>query len=212
LVALVFFTLLAHFLGWQVETIGSRFGEIPHAFPKPELPTVTFETLIPLIPSIFAITLLGGIESLLSAVVADGMIKSKHRPNMEFVAQGFANVASPIFGGIPVTGAIARTATNVHNGGRTPVAGIVHSIVLLLIMLFLGEWVKYIPLSCLAGILVLVAYKMGEWKAFARMLKESRASMTIILATFLVTVGIDLIAGILVGTILTIIFRRFTNQ
>ena len=209
LVALIVFTLLAHFLGLHVETIGSRFGDIPHNFPKPVIPNITLETLIPLVPSIFAVTLLGAIESLLSAVVADGMIGGEHRPNMEFVAQGFANVTSPIFGGIPVTGAIARTATNVHSGGRTPVAGIIHSVVLLLIMLFLGEWVKYIPLSCLAGILVLISYKMGDWGSFQEMLKDSRTSMIIIWATFLITVAIDLTAGILVGTILAIILRGF---
>jgi SulP family sulfate permease len=212
LVALIVFTLLAHFLGLHVETIGSRFGEIPHNFPKPVFPSVTLEILIPLIPSIFAITLLGGIESLLSAVVADGMIKGQHRPNMEFVAQGFANITSPIFGGIPVTGAIARTATNVHSGGRTPVAGIVHSIILLLIMLFLGQWVKYIPLSCLAGILVLICYKMGDWKNFARMLKDSRTSMVITLSTFLITVVVDLVVGIIVGTILAVLLKGFIRK
>ncbi len=205
LIALVLSALAAYFLKLPVDTIGSRFGEIPHYFPRPIIPKVSLEIIIPLIPSIFAITLLGGIESLLSAVVADGMIAGKHRPNMEFIAQGVANITSPLFGGIPVTGAIARTATNVNSGGRTPVAGIVHAIFLLLVMFFLGAWVKYIPLACLAGILVLVAYNMSEWHSFLKLLRQSKSEMITLLGTFLVTVTIDLIWGILIGIFLSLV-------
>jgi SulP family sulfate permease len=208
LVALVLATFGVQFLRLPVDTIGSRFGEIPHHFPPAVIPNISLETIIPLIPSIFAIALLGGIESLLSAVVADGMIEGKHRPNMEFIAQGIANVASPIFGGIPVTGAIARTATNVNSGGRTPIAGIVHSVFLLLVMLFFAKWVKYIPLSCLAGILVLVAYNMSEWRSFLKLCKISQNDMIVLLGTFLVTVMVDLIAGILIGIILAIVLGK----
>src|SRR5207344_2713193 len=143
-------------------------------------------------PSAVAIALLGGIESLLSAVVADGMIGSRHRSNMELVAQGVANIASPIFGGIPATGALARTATNVRNGGRTPVAGMVHALFVLLVMLFFGKWAALIPMATLAGILVVVAYHMSEWRTFRGELRSPRSDVVVLVTTFLLTVLVDL--------------------
>ncbi len=149
------------------------------------------------------IALLGAIESLLSAVVADGMIGSKHDSNTELVAQGVANVITPFFGGIPATGAIARTATNVKNGGRTPVAGIIHAVTLLLIMLFFGTWAKLIPMPCLAGILIVVAYNMSEWRSFASIFKGSFFDISILLVTFFLTVFVDLTVAIEVGVVLS---------
>jgi SulP family sulfate permease len=196
--------VVVHFLTLPVETIGSRFGEIPNNFPGPVIPKIDLETIKQLTSPILAIALLGGIESLLSALVADGMIGGRHRSNMELIAQGIANIVSPLFGGIPVTGAIARTATNINNGGRTPVAGMVHAIILLLIMLFLGKWVVYIPLACLAGILVVVAYNMSEWHSFVMLLKSPRSDVSVLWGTFLITVVFDLTMAIQIGVILSI--------
>ncbi len=165
-VALVVTTIMVKVLDLPVETIGSRFGEIHAALPMPRIPSIAWDDMGRLVQPAFTIALLGGIESLLSAVVADGMIGSRHRSNMELVAQGVANIASPIFGGIPATGALARTATNVRNGGRTPVAGMVHALFVLLVMLFFGKWAALIPMATLAGILVVVAYHMSEWRTF----------------------------------------------
>jgi SulP family sulfate permease len=209
LVALIVSTLVVQFLNLPVETIGSRFGEIPNNFPGPVIPKIDLETIKQLTSPIIAIALLGGIESLLSAVVADGMIGGRHRSNMELIAQGVANIVSPLFGGIPVTGAIARTATNINNGGRTPIAGIVHAGVLLLIMLFLGKWVIYIPLACLAGVLVIVAYNMSEWHSFVMLLKSPRSDVMVLWGTFLITVIFDLVMAIQIGVILSIfLFMR----
>jgi SulP family sulfate permease len=149
------------------------------------------------------IALLAAIESLLSAVVADGMIGGKHRSNVELVAQGVANLASPLFGGIPATGAIARTATNIKNGGRTPVAGIVHALTLLLITLFVGRLAALIPLATLAGILIIVAYGMSGWRTFAAELRAPRSDVAVLLATFLLTVIVDLTIAIEVGMVLS---------
>jgi sulfate permease, SulP family len=165
-IALVLTTAAAQLMHLDVASIGSRFGAIDVSFPAPHLPVVTVQTLLQLVGAAFAIAALGGIESLLSAVVADGMIGSRHRSNMELVAQGVANVVTPLFGGIPATGAIARTATNIRAGGRTPVAGIVHAITLLLITLFAGKWAALIPMATLAGILMVVAYNMSEWRTW----------------------------------------------
>jgi SulP family sulfate permease len=185
-----------------VETIGSRFGIISSSFPKPEIPFVDFATIKHLIQPAFTIALLCAIESLLSAVVADGMIGGNHRSNMELVAQGAANIVSSLFGGIPATGAIARTATNVKNGGRTPVAGMVHAIVLLIILLIAGKWASYIPIANLAGILVIVAYNMSEWRNFKSILKGPRGDVAVLLITFFLTVLIDLTVAIEVGIVL----------
>ncbi|MGH7584292.1 MAG: SulP family inorganic anion transporter [Gemmatimonadales bacterium] len=185
-----------------VETIGSRFGAIHAGLPAPILPHVTVARISQLIGPAFTIALLGSVESLLSAVVADGMIGGRHRSNMELVAQGIANIASPLFGGIPATGAIARTATNVKNGGRTPVAGMVHAITLLLITLFFGRWAGLIPMAALAGILVVVAYHMSEWRSFRSLLRSPRSDVLVLVVTFLLTVFVDLTTAIEVGMVL----------
>ena len=202
LVALVVTATAVRVLGLDVETIGSRFGEIHLGLPRPRMIEVDW-SLVPLLtgPAI-SIALLGGIESLLSAVVADGMIGSRHRSNMELVAQGLANIATPFFGGIPATGAIARTATNVRNGGRTPVAGIVHALALLIITLFLGPLVAWVPLAALAAILVMVAYHMSEWRVFAAEFSAPRSDIAVLLVTFLLTVLVDLTVAIQVGMVL----------
>jgi len=202
LVAVVFFTLLVYFFQWPVETIGSRFGEIPHTLPKPLFPALSVDRLRELSSPAITIALLAAIESLLSAVVADGMIGGKHRSDMELIAQGAANILSPIFGGIPVTGAIARTATNINNGGRTPVAGIIHSLFLLLVLLFLGPLVAYIPLACLAAVLTIVAYNMSEWRSFQMVLRSPRSDVLVLLVTFFLTVLVDLTVAIETGMVL----------
>jgi SulP family sulfate permease len=201
-VALIVTTALVRLLGIEVETIGSRFGAIPSSLPAPRLPSVDLQTIGELIGPAFTIALLAAIESLLSAVVADGMIGGKHRSNMELVAQGIANIASPLFGGIPATGAIARTATNVKNGGRTPVAGMVHAVTLLLITLFFGRWAGYIPFATLAAILVVVAYHMSEWRTFRAEFTAPRSDLIVLLTTFVLTVAVDLTVAIQVGMVL----------
>lgn len=201
-VALLVMTLLVRLAGLDVETIGSRFGEISSSLPAPSVPQVSMATLSELAAPAFAIALLAAIESLLSAVVADGMIGGRHRSNMELVAQGVANIASPLFGGIPATGAIARTATNVKNGGRTPVAGMVHALTLLLITLFFGRLAAYIPFATLAAILVVVAYHMSEWRAFRAEFTAPKSDLIVMLATFLLTVIVDLTVAIQVGMVL----------
>lgn len=166
-----------------------------------------------LIQPAFTIALLGGIESLLSAVVADGMFGGNHKSSMELVGQGVANITSSLFGGIPVTGAIARTATNVKNGGRTPVAGIIHAFMLLLIMLVAGKWATLIPLSCLAGILLVVAYNMSEWRSFIAVFRTSKSDGAVLLSTFALTVFVDLTIAIEIGMVLAafLFMRRMTQ-
>jgi sulfate permease, SulP family len=202
LVAILVTTAAVQWLQLPVETIGSKFGNIPSALPVPVMPDLDFATIRNLIQPAFTIALLGGIESLLSAVVADGMIGGNHRSNMELVAQGTGNIFSSIFGGIPATGAIARTATNVKNGGRTPVAGMTHTIVLLIIMLFVGKWAVLIPMATLAGILAVVAYNMSEWESFVSVLKGPKSDVAILLTTFLLTILVDLTVAIEIGMIL----------
>lgn len=209
LIAIIVATLIAKLFNMDVATIGSKYGEISSAFPKPSIPSVSFGELAGLIRPAFTIALLGGIESLLSAVVADGIIGSKHRSNMELVAQGAANIASGIFGGIPATGAIARTVANIKNGGRTPVAGMVHSVVLLLIMLIFMPMAKMIPLCTLAAILMVVAYNMSEWRTFVGLLKSPKSDIFVLLVTFTLTVLIDLVVAIEVGIVLaSILFMK----
>jgi len=202
LVAIIVTTVAVQWLRLPVETIGSRFGTIPSSLPKPVMPQLDLATIKNMIQPAFTIALLGGIESLLSAVVADGMIGGNHRSNMELVAQGTANMASALFGGIPATGAIARTATNVKNGGRTPVAGMVHALTLFAIMAFAGKWAAYIPMATLAGILVIVAYNMSEWENFVSVLKGPGSDTAILLTTFLLTVLVDLTVAIEIGMVL----------
>jgi SulP family sulfate permease len=201
-VALIVVTMLANLFHLPVETIGSRFGVLHAGLPMPSLPHVTGAEIKLLIGPAFTIALLGAVESLLSAVVADGMIGGRHRSNVELVAQGIANIASPIFGGIPATGAIARTATNIKNGGRTPVAGMVHALTLLVITLFVGKYAAVIPLAVLAAILVMVAYHMSEWRTFRSVLSAPRSDVLVLLATFLLTVLVDLTVAIQVGMVL----------
>ncbi|HSJ11998.1 MAG TPA: SulP family inorganic anion transporter [Gillisia sp.] len=203
IVAIVLSTVVVYFFDLPVETIESRFGEIPNSISLPEVPQVNFAIIQQLIGPAIAIALLGSIESLLSAVVADGMTGGRHRSNMELVAQGTANIFTGLFGGIPATGAIARTATNIKNGGRTPISGIVHAIVLLLIMLLFAPVAKLIPLSCLAGILVVVAWHMGEWHHFFSLFKSNRMDVVVLLTTFFLTVFFDLILAIEIGMILS---------
>jgi SulP family sulfate permease len=196
-----------------VETIGSKFGAIAASFPRPAFPTITLERIRELSGAAFTIGLLGAVESLLSAVVADGMIGGRHRSNMELVAQGIANIATPLFGGIPATGAIARTATNVKNGGRTPVAGIIHALTLLLITVFLGRWVAWIPMATLAAILVIVAYHMSEWRTFRSEFGAPRSDIVVLLATFTLTVLVDLVIAIQVGVVLAaFLFMRRMSE
>jgi SulP family sulfate permease len=202
LIALILASAVARWLELDVDTIGTRFGEIRLGVPTPRPLEVDWALVPVLIGPAVSIALLGGIESLLSAVVADGMIGGRHRSNMELVAQGLANVATPFFGGIPATGAIARTATNVKNGGRTPVAGIVHAIALLVIALFLGPLVAWVPLAALAAILVIVAYHMSEWRVFIAEFSAPRSDIAVLLTTFLLTVLVDLTVAIQVGMVL----------
>ncbi|MEW5917438.1 MAG: sulfate permease [Gemmatimonadota bacterium] len=201
-VALIVVTALVRLFDVPVETIGSRFGGISASLPSPTLPNVTWEQARQLVGPAITIAMLGAIESLLSAVVADGMIGGRHRSNMELVAQGAANVVTPLFGGIPATGAIARTATNVKNGGRTPVAGMIHALTLLLITLFFGRWAALIPLATLAAILVVVAYHMSEWRAFRVELTAPRSDVAVLLVTFGLTVLVDLTVAIEAGMVL----------
>jgi len=200
-IAILIVSALTYFAEPDVATIGSVFGDIPAKFHF-ELPGISWDQIHIYIGPAITIALLGGIESLLSAVVSDGMIGSTHRSNTELISQGIANIVTPLFGGIPATGAIARTATNVKNGGRTPVAGMVHAITLLLIMLFLGQYARLIPMSCLAGILMVVAYNMSEWKSFISILKGSVFDIIVLLVTFFLTVLIDLTVAIEVGIVL----------
>ncbi len=209
LIAILLTTAVMQFLHLPVETIGSKFGSIPSSLPAPVFPHLDTATIRNLIRPAFTIALLAGIESLLSAVVADGMIGGNHKSNMELIAQGIANIFSAVFGGIPATGAIARTATNVKNGGRTPVAGMIHAITLLLILLFFGKWASLIPMATLAGILIVVAYNMSEWQHFLFVLKGPRSDMAILLTTFLLTVLVDLTVAIEIGMVLaSFLFMR----
>ena len=201
-VALMAVTAAVQLLDLPVETIGQRFGAVPSSLPSPALPSLPFGEWSGLVAPAFTIALLAAVESLLSAVVADGMIGSRHRSNVELVAQGVANIAAPIFGGIPATGAIARTATNVRSGGRTPVAGIIHALTLLVILLAAGRWAALIPMPALAGILVVVAYHMSEWRGFRNELRGPRSDVLVLLATFLLTVLADLTVAVQVGMVL----------
>lgn len=203
IIAIVLSTMVVTIFDMPVDTIESNFGNIPNQLGLPHFPKVSFDTIQALIQPAFAIAILGSIESLLSAVVSDSMIGGKHRTNMELVAQGAANIMSSLFGGIPATGAIARTATNVKNGGRTPITGIVHALVLLAIMLLFAPYAKLIPMSCLAGILMVVAYHMSEWKQFRSILKGNRMDIIILLTTFFLTVIFDLVIAIEIGIVLS---------
>ncbi|PLX42860.1 MAG: sodium-independent anion transporter [Deltaproteobacteria bacterium] len=209
LVAILLWTIAAHIFNLPIETIGSRFGEVSASIPTPSLPSIDIATIKSLLSPALAIALLGAIESLLSAVVSDGMTGYRHKPDAELVAQGLANIGSALFGGIPATGAIARTATNVKNGGRTPVAGVVHALVLLAIMILFGGWAALIPIPVLSGILLVVAYNMSEWRLFARLLKSPRSDVLVLAVTFILTVLVDLTVALEVGVVLAaMLFMR----
>ncbi len=209
LVAIIVITLLGILLKSMgvegLDTIGDRFS-IKASLPGAEVPNITWENVKELLPVAVTIALLGAIESLLSATVADGVINDKHNSNTELIAQGVANIVTPIFGGIPATGAIARTMTNIDNGGRTPIAGIIHAVVLLLILLFLMPLAQYIPMACLAGVLVIVAYNMSEWRTFKSMLNNPKSDVAVLLVTFFLTVVFDLTIAIQVGIVIASLF------
>ena len=204
-VALLLATVIVQVFNLNVDTIETRFGEIPSSIPIPQIPYFDFTLVKELILPATTIAILAAIEALLSAVVADGMIGGKHKSNMELVANGVANIFSPLFGGIPVTGAIARTATNIKNGGRTPIAGIVHAITLLVIMIFLGSLAKLIPMAALAAILIVVSFNMSEMHLFKRLLQSPRSDVVVLLTTFFLTVIFDLTIAIEVGMFLAVI-------
>lgn len=202
LIAILITTVIVQWFHLPVETIGTRFGQIHASIPDPVVPDISFKLIREMLQPAFTIALLGAIESLLSAVVADGMIGGNHRSNTELIGQGVANIGSSIFGGIPATGAIARTATNVRNGGRTPVAGMIHATVLFLILIFFGNLASYIPLSCLAGVLVVISINMSEYKNFISILKGPKGDVAVMLTTFLLTVLVDLTIAIQIGIVL----------
>lgn len=199
--------LLTRLTGIELATIGSKFPELGAgmSFPKPEFPSMDFQTLRGLVSPAFTIALLAAIESLLAATVTDGVTGRHHDSNAELIGEGVANIVTPLFGGIPATGAIARTMANINNGGKSPVSGIVHAITLLLIYLFLMPYAIYIPLSCLAAILVIVAYNMSEWRTFVYLMKGDRQSVAVLLVTFLLTVIVDLTVAIEFGVLLAIV-------
>ena len=206
LIAIILMTIVAlllkNFAGvLSIETIGDRFS-ISNELPAAQVPDMNWETIKSLVSPAITIAILGAIESLLSATVADGVIGDHHDSNTELVAQGLANIDSPLFGGIPATGAIARTMTNINNGGKTPVAGIIHAVVLLLIFLFLMPLAKYIPMACLAGVLVVVSYGMCGWRSFLELMKNPKSDVTVLLITFFLTIIFDLTIAIEVGLII----------
>ena len=211
LIALIVATLasllLNKFAGISFATIGSKFPELANGLPmpKPVMPALDFETVKNLVSPAFTIAILCAIESLLAAMVADGVTGKKHNANTELIGQGVANIVTPLFGGIPATGAIARTMASINNGGKSPVAGIIHAVVLLLIYLFLMPYAVYIPLSCLAAILVMVAYNMSEWRSFKYLLRGDKSDVAVLIITFLLTVIVDLTVAIEVGVVLAII-------
>ncbi|MDR2448608.1 MAG: sulfate permease [Prevotellaceae bacterium] len=215
LVAIIITTIFATLSGMDVETIGSRFPELAggSSLPSPEAPTMNAKVIRMLIQPAFTIAILGAIESLLAAMVADGVTGKKHHSNTELIAQGVANIVAPIFGGIPATGAIARTMTNINNGGKTPVAGIIHAVVLALIFICLMPLAVHIPLACLAGILVMVAYNMSEWRSFKALLRNPRSDVIVLLTTFFLTVFLDLTIAIEFGLLMAgILFLKRVSE
>jgi SulP family sulfate permease len=202
LIAILVGTFVVQYFQLPVDTIASRFGGMPSGLPSPQFPTVTWSSFQELFSPAITIAILAALESLLSAVVADGMTGTRHRSNMELIGQGAGNIASAIFGGIPATGAIARTATNIKSGGKTPVAAIIHAAFLLLVLLLIGKWATMIPMATLGAVLVVVAYNMSEWREFRRLLKSPRGDVAVLLATFLLTVLIELTVAIQVGILL----------
>jgi len=209
LIAIIAMTALAYLLRTKfginnIETIGDKFN-ISATLPHATTPAINFDTIRTLLPVAFTIAMLGAIESLLSATVADGVIGDRHNSNTELIAQGIANIITPIFGGIPATGAIARTMTNINNGGKTPIAGIIHAIVLGIILLFLGNLTKHIPMACLAGVLMIVAYNMSEWRTFRSLMRNSKSDVAVLITTFLLTVIFDLTIAVEIGLLMAIL-------
>lgn len=206
LVAIILMTVGVYFLNahtnFHVTTIGDQFGEIKASIPSLQVPNLSWENVKGLFPTAMVIAVLGAIESLLSATVADGVCGDHHNSNQELIGQGVANICTPLFGGIPCTGAIARTMTNINNGGRTPIAGIVHAIVLLVIFLVLMPLAAYIPMSCLAGVLVIVSYNMSGWRTFMQLMKNPKSDVIVLLITFFLTVVFDLTIAIEVGLLI----------
>lgn len=217
LIAIILMTIvvliLKNYAGvYSIETIGDRFS-ITSELPNARVPEMTWDTIKQLVSPAITIAILGAIESLLSATVADGVIGDHHDSNTELIAQGVANLASPLFGGIPATGAIARTMTNINNGGRTPIAGIIHAGVLLLIFLFLMPLAQYIPMACLAGVLVVVSYGMSGWRSFLALMKNPKSDVTVLVITFLLTIIFDLTVAIEVGLIIAcLLFMRRMSE
>ncbi|MDR1718525.1 MAG: sulfate permease [Dysgonamonadaceae bacterium] len=217
LIAIIIMTvvvyILKHFCGISgIETIGDRF-EINASLPDPITIPINFNTINLLFPTAFTIAMLCAIESLLSATVADGVTGDRHNSNTELIAQGVANMVTPIFGGIPATGAIARTMTNINNGGKTPMAGIIHAVILLLILLFLGPLTKHIPMACLAGVLIIVSYNMSEWRTFRSLLKNPKSDVIVLVTTFFLTVFFDLTIAIETGLLIAmLLFMRRVSE
>ena len=200
--ALVLATCAVYFFKLPVETIGTRFGGIPSGLPHLQIPKFRTDLIHGLLGPAFTVAMLGAIESLMSAVVSDRMSNDRHNPNVELIGQGVANVFSPMFGGLPATGAIARTATNIRAGAQSPMAGIIHALTLLCILLFAAPLVSYVPMAALAGILMIVAYNMGEWREIPQLLKLTKTDISIWLVTFALTVFADLTVAVQAGMIL----------
>jgi SulP family sulfate permease len=207
IVAVACTSALVGLLGLPVETIGSRFGDLPNTLPWPEIPEISFERVVELLPSAFVIAFLAGVESLLSAMVADRMILGHHRPNAELLAQGAANIGSALFGGLPATGAIARTATNIRAGGKTPIAGLIHALTILLIMSLASQLVGYMAMPALAGLLMLTAWNMSEPHKFCGYLTERKSDVFLLALTAVLTVLVDLTVAIGVGVALGLALR-----
>jgi SulP family sulfate permease len=202
LIAILVVTAVVQIFQLPVETIESRFGGVPNSLPTPQIPSIDWQMVKEMFSPALTIAILAGLESLLSAVVADGMMGTRHRSNMELIAQGTGNIVSVIFGGVPATGAIARTATNIKSGGKTPVSAIIHCVFLLLVLLFIGKWAALIPMATLAAVLVVVAYNMSEWREFVHLLKSPGGDVAVLVTTFLLTVFIELTVAIQVGVLL----------
>src|SRR3954471_10127479 len=201
-VAIIAVTFIVQYFQIPVDTIQTRFGGVPNSLPVPSFPSVTWPMVQQMFSPALTIAILAALESLLSAVVADGMMGTRHRSNMELIAQGFGNIVSVIFGGVPATGAIARTATNIKSGGKTPISAVIHSVFLLLVLLFIGKWAALIPMATLAAVLIVVAYNMSGWREFVHLLKSPRGDIAVLFATFLLTVFIELTVAIQVGILL----------
>lgn len=214
LIAIILATFVVQYFQLPVETIATRFGGVPSSLPTPQLPTISFELIQQMFSPALTIAILCALESLLSAVVADGMMGTRHRSNMELIAQGAGNIVSVIFGGIPATGAIARTATNIKSGAKTPVSAIIHCLFLLLVLLFVGRWAALIPMTTLAAVLIVVAYNMSEWREFTHLLRSPRGDIAVLLITFLLTVFIELTVAIQVGVLLAgfLFLQKMSNE